>query len=144
VPVFVDTNVLVYARDIAEPMKQARASEWVRALWESDQGRLSIQVLEEFYVTTTRKLRPGLSPQAARADVEDLLAWRPVVLDAAVVKVGWTIEDRFGLSFWDSLVVGAAHVGRCDVLLTEDLPHGAEFDGVRVADPFRTSVGEVL
>ena len=142
-PVFVDTNVLVYARDMADPIKQTRASEWIAHLWQTREGRLSVQVLQEYYVTTTRKLRPGLAPEEARADVNDLAAWSPVVIDIGVVEAAWALEDRFGLSFWDSLVVAAAQVARCDVLLTEDLQHGADLDGVRVFDPFRTPVGEL-
>jgi predicted nucleic acid-binding protein len=143
VPVFVDTNVLVYARDTADPAKHARASEWVAHLWDSAQGRVSVQVLHEFYVTTTRKLRPGLSPAEARADVIDLLAWEPVALDAGILGAAWSLEDRFGLAFWDALIVAAAQVARCEVLLSEDLQHGADLDGVRVADPFRVGVDEL-
>jgi predicted nucleic acid-binding protein len=137
VPVFVDTNVLVYARDTADPVKQARASEWVAALWEGGEGRVSVQVLQEYYVTTTRKLHPGLEPEDARADVLDLAAWSPVVADTQMIASAWSIEDRFGLSFWDSLIVAAAQVARCDVVLTEDLQHGMDLDGVRIADPFQ-------
>jgi predicted nucleic acid-binding protein len=72
VPIFVDTNVLVYARDTAQPGKQPQAAAWVRHLVETRQGRLSYQVLQEYYVTTTRKLHPGLSVEQARADVRDL------------------------------------------------------------------------
>jgi predicted nucleic acid-binding protein len=95
-----------------------------------------MQVLQEYYVTTTRKLRPGLAPDDARADVRDLSAWRPVTLGLEGLEAAWTIEERFGLSFWDALVVAAAHVARCDVLLSEDLQHGLDLDGVRVVDPF--------
>jgi predicted nucleic acid-binding protein len=143
VPIFVDTNVLVYARDASHQPKQARASEWVAHLWETEQGRLSLQVLHEYYVTTTRKLRPGLSRAEARADIEDLLAWRPIELDAWMLGPAWSLEDRFGLSYWDSLIVAAASVAGCDVILTEDLQHGADLDGVRVVDPFQVAVGEI-
>jgi predicted nucleic acid-binding protein len=143
VPVFVDTNLLVYARDTSDPMKHARAAEWMRHLWETGDGRLSIQVLQEYYVTVTRKLRPGLSKDAARADVQDLSAWRPAAIDVESLEVAWSIDDRFGLSFWDSLIVAAAHVAGCEVILTEDLQHGMDLDGVRVVDPFRTSVADL-
>ncbi len=142
-PVFVDTNLLVYARDTSDPTKHARAAEWMRHLWETGDGRLSIQVLQEYYVTVTRKLRPGLSKDAARADVQDLSAWRPAAIDVESLEVAWSIEDRFGLSFWDSLIVAAAHVAGCEVILTEDLKHGMDLDGVRVVDPFRTSVADL-
>jgi predicted nucleic acid-binding protein len=142
VPVFVDTNVLVYARDIADAEKHRQASEWVAHLWESGDGRLSMQVLQEYYVTTTRKLRPGLAPEEARADVLDLAAWSPLVADVQTLASAWTIEERFSVSFWDALIVASAQVARCDVLLTEDLQDGMDLDGVRVADPFRHAPAE--
>ncbi len=138
-PTFVDTNVLVYARDSSETEKQPRAAAWIENLWRSEQGRLSNQVLNEYYVTVTRKLKPGLSPEAARSDCRDLLAWKPVTTDMSLVEAAWSIEDDFGLSFWDSLIVSAALAAECDHLLTEDLEHGRDLHGVRVIDPFRTS-----
>jgi predicted nucleic acid-binding protein len=143
VPVFVDTNVLVYARDRSDQGKQARAMEWMRHLWKTGEGRLSVQVLHEFYVTVTRKLDPGLPPGIARADIRDLAAWHPVPLEVPALEIAWSVEDRFGLSFWDALIVAAAHVAACEVLLTEDLQHGMDLDGVRVLDPFRTRVNDL-
>jgi predicted nucleic acid-binding protein len=137
VSVFVDTNVLVYARDASEPGKQPQALAWIEHLWRTRTGRLSFQVLQEYYVTTTRKLTPGLSPEEARADVRDLLAWRPVPTGAEVLEAGWKVEDRFGRSWSDGLIVAAARVAGCGYLLTEDLQHGSELDGLRVVDPFQ-------
>lgn len=142
-PVFVDTNVLVYARDATDPAKHARASAWMADLWEAGNGRLSVQVLQEYYVTTTKKLRPGLPPEEARADVLDLASWSPVVADVQMMASAWTIEERFDISFWDALIVAAAQVARCEVLLTEDLQHGMDLDGVRVADPFQTAPSDL-
>ena len=142
-PVFVDTNVLVYARDDADPQKQARAQDWMEHLWTSASGRLSVQVLQEFYVTVTRKLQPGLPAEEAKADVRDLAAWRPLRIDEFMIDEAWRLEDRLGLSFWDSLIVAAAQAARCSTLLTEDLQHDLEVDGLRIADPFRTPVGSV-
>ena len=137
-PVFVDTNVLVYARDASEPRKQPAAARWIRSLWERGDGRVSVQVLQEYYVTVTRKLRPGLTPAHARSDVRDLMAWQPVTIDAALLDAAWSIEDRFGLSLWDSLIVAAAQDAGCDSLLTEDLAHGMQLDGLVVASPFES------
>ena len=142
-PVFVDTNVLVYARDASDSDKQATASAWMEHLWRRGSGRLSVQVLQEFYVTVTKKLDPGLSVDEAREDVRDLAAWRPVRIEEALLESAWHIEDRFGLTFWDSLIVAAAHAAACETLLTEDLQHDLEIDGLRVADPFRTPVGSL-
>jgi predicted nucleic acid-binding protein len=143
VTVFVDTNVLVYARDASEPDKQPRAAAWVEHLWRTRTARLSFQVLQEYYATTTRKLEPGLSPDQARADVRNLLAWRPVPVGAQVIEAGWSVEDRFGLSCWDALIVAAARIAGCEYLLTEDLQHGAELDGLQVLNPFRVEAGSL-
>jgi predicted nucleic acid-binding protein len=136
VPVFVDTNVLVYARDASEAQKQERALAWVEHLWRTREGRLSYQVLEEYYVTVTRKLRPGLPPADARADVRALVAWGPVVVDADVLESAWRLESRWRLSFWDAAILAAARSAGCGQLLTEDLEHGRTMGGVRVVDPF--------
>jgi predicted nucleic acid-binding protein len=143
VPVFVDTNVLVYARDVSDPPKQATATAWMEHLWASASGRLSVQVLQEYYVTVTRKLQPGLPRDEAREDVRDLVAWRPVRVDEALLDAAWRVEERFGLSFWDSLIVATAHAAGCETLLTEDLQHDLVIDGLRIADPFRTPVGSL-
>ncbi len=142
-PVFVDTNVLVYARDVSEPDKQPRALAWIEYLWRTQTPRLSYQVLQEYYATTTRKLKPGLSPEAARADIRDLLAWRPVPVGAEMLEAGWLAEDRFGLSCWDALIVAAARITGCEHLLTEDLQHGSDLDGLQVVSPFRTQPGSL-
>ncbi len=142
-PVFVDTNVLVYARDASEPEKQPQAAAWVDHLWRTRSARLSFQVLQEYYATTTRKLTPGLTPEQARADVRDLLAWRPVSLGTELLEAGWSVEDRFGLSCWDALIVAAARIAGCEYLLTEDLQHGAELEGLQVVNPFRVAAGSL-
>ena len=67
----------------------------------------------------------------------------PPAIDVEGLEVAWSIEDRFDLSFWDSLIVAAAHVAGCGVILTEDLQRGMDLDGVRVVDPFRTSVADL-
>jgi predicted nucleic acid-binding protein len=141
VPVFVDTNVLVYARDASDLEKQATAAAWMEHLWTSAGGRLSVQVLQEYYVTMTRKLDPGLTTDEARDDVRDLAAWRPVRIDEAIVEAAWRLEDRYQLSFWDSLIAAAAQAAGCGAVLTEDLQHGLDIDGLRIADPFLTPVG---
>lgn len=135
-PVFVDTNVLVYARDASEPVKQPKSRVWLEHLWRARTGRLSQQVLSEFYVTVTRKLDPGLSRADARAEVRTLQAWRPVVIDGDIVEAAWALEDAHSLSFWDALIIAAAQSARCEHLLSEDLTDGVTYGGVTVIDPF--------
>jgi predicted nucleic acid-binding protein len=130
--------VLVYTRDSAQREKQRQAEAWMVALWGSRRGRLSTQVLAEFYVNATQKLRPGLDRETARADVRALSAWQPLDLDGQVFEQAWRIQDRDKLGFWDALIVSAAQVGGCRYLLTEDLQDGQEIAGVRVVNPFRS------
>ena len=133
-PVFVDSNVLLYALDVADKNKQRAAQAWRSALWSSRMGRLSFQVLGEFYVNAIR-LRPD-AVDDARAEIRDLLAWRPIVTDAALLEHGWKLQDRYRLSYWDALIVAAAKAAGCGYLLTEDLQAGQKLDGVEVVSPF--------
>lgn len=128
--------MLVYVRDSAQRVKQQKAESWMAELWRSRRGRLSTQVLAEFYVNATQKLRPGLDRETARADVRALAAWQPLCLDDRVFEEAWRIQDRDKLSFWDALIVSAAHVSGCGYVLTEDLQDGQEIAGVRVVNPF--------
>lgn len=92
---FVDTNLLVYARDATLPDKQARAAQWLERLWELRAGRLSVQVLQEYYVTVTSKLALGLSAVEARDDVRALMTWEPLAIDGHVMEAAWRVQDRF-------------------------------------------------
>ncbi len=141
-PVFVDTNVLIYAMDEADPNKHAAARIWRAELWRSGRGRVSFQVLQEFYTKVVQKW-PS-SREQARAEARDLLAWLPVTVDGGLVELGWKIQDRFRLSFWDALIVAAAKVSSSRYLLTEDLQAGQDFDGVLVVHPFQGEPGRSL
>ncbi|MFZ0863739.1 MAG: PIN domain-containing protein [Candidatus Sulfotelmatobacter sp.] len=141
-PVFVDSNILIYAVDGADPRKQRVARDWRAELWKSRLGRVSFQVLNEFYVNAVR-LKHAARDEA-RAEVRDLLAWNPVVVDAAVIERGWKLQDRYQLSFWDSLIVAAAKTASCGFLLTEDLEDGQKLDGVEVVNPFLRGPAWVL
>ena len=141
---FVDTNLFVYARDATEPEKQQRVSAWLRALWQSRQGRVSVQVLTEYYVTVTQKLKPGLSREQAWADLRNLAAWRPTPTTFELVEQAWHLQSRYQLSWWDALIIAAARATRCEFLLTEDLQDGQLFDSLRVVDPFRSPPEAVL
>jgi predicted nucleic acid-binding protein len=132
--VFVDTNVLIYAVDRADLQKQQAAQRWREWLWETNRGRISFQVLQEFYVNATKK-QPSAQAEI-RKEIGDLMAWQPITLDAGVMVRAWKIEDRYRISFWDSLIVAAARVANCRYLLTEDLQRGQDFDGVMIVNPF--------
>jgi predicted nucleic acid-binding protein len=140
--VFVDTNVLVYARDASEPEKQPAAARWLEQLWIEQRGRTSIQVLNEYYVTVTRKLRPGMAPEEAWDDVHALLAWEPQAIDADLLGRARDVERRYGTSWRDAMIVAAAQLQNCTLLLTEDLQDGWSCDGVTVCNPFTTGVAD--
>ena len=132
--VFVDTNVLIYAVDRADLRKQQAAQAWREWLWETNRGRISFQVLQEFYVNAIEK-QPSAQVEI-RKEIGDLMAWQPITVDASVIVHTWKIEDCYRISFWDSLIVAAAMIGDCRYLLTEDLPSGQELDGVMIVNPF--------
>ena len=136
-PVFVDTNVFIYAVDQADLRKQQAARDWRAELWKSRRGRTSFQVLQEFFVNVTQKALS--SREDARAEVRDLLAWKPVPVNTITLEHGWKIQDRYKLSFWDALIVAAAKQALCGYLLTEDLQAGQDIDGVMVVNPFRSN-----
>jgi len=135
--IFVDTNVLVYSRDASEPAKQLIAREALKRLWAGKNGRISTQVLNEYYVTVTGKLTRKLSETQAWEDVEDLEAWNPVPVDIYCLKTGRHVQLRYGISWWDSLIVAAASISGCETILSEDLNHGQRYLGMKVVNPFR-------
>jgi len=141
--VFVDTTVLLYARDAAHPRKQERAASWMDYLWHHRKGRLSYQVLQEFYITVTSKLTPGMSKAVARSEVRTLLAWDPIAVDEAVMEKAWMIQDRHGLSWWDALIMAAAQLSGCTSLLTENLQEGQTVGDVQVVNPFKHAPEEL-
>jgi predicted nucleic acid-binding protein len=141
-PVFVDSNVFLYAVDDADPRKQHVARDWRAELWKSRLGRVSFQVLNEFYVNAVR-LKPTASDEA-RAEVRDLMAWNPIAVDATVIESAWKLQDLYQLPYWDSLIVAAAKVAACGFLLTEDLQNGQKLDGVEVVNPFLHKPKSVL
>ena len=141
-PVFVDTNLFVYARDANAAEKQHVARAWLDSLWRERSGRTSTQVLSEYFVTVTRKLRPGLDPADAWDDVAALMTWRPAPNDESALRSAREIQLRHQLSWWDSLVVASALRQQCALLLTEDLQDGTVFGNVTVRSPFRLGAGE--
>jgi predicted nucleic acid-binding protein len=142
--VFVDTNVLVYSRDARDSARHQRAREWVEFLWDTKRGRVSRQVLHEYYVTVTRKLRPGLPTEEARSDVRALFHWLSAVHPEVMIESAWIFQDRCSLSFWNALILGAAQATGCGFVLSEDLPAGQDLEGIRVVSPFLTRPSELV
>jgi predicted nucleic acid-binding protein len=133
---FVDTNVLVYAHDPADPRKRAIA-EAIGSGERGDRLVISTQVLVEFYSVVTRKLSQALPAEVAAARVADLAASPTIPTDAALVRMAVALSRSAQLSIWDALIVAAAQVGRCTRLLSEDLSHGMTYGSVTIENPFR-------
>lgn len=133
---FFDTNVLVYAFDCDELERRKKALSLLER--EAARGRalLSTQVLEEFYVAVTRKLKRPLGEEAAEQATRHLARFAVVVIDPQLVFRGIVRSRVSRLSFWDSLILESAMEGKAEVLYTEDMQHGQEVDGIRIVNPF--------
>jgi predicted nucleic acid-binding protein len=132
---FVDTNVLVYAHDVDAVLKQRVARDALRELWEDGTGLLSPQVLQEFYVTVTRKIATPLPKEDARLVVSTYMTWC-VDMTPAQIAAAFRIEDQAKLGFWDALIIASAAESGATRLLSEDLNAGQIIAGVRIEDPF--------
>ncbi|WP_028925941.1 PIN domain-containing protein [Pseudonocardia acaciae] len=135
--VFVDTNVLIYAHDPRERVKSATADTLLTELWQSGEGALSTQVLQEFYNVATTKLDPKLSPSTARTIVADYAEWAVVETTPQLIVSASILHEHDSVSFWDAMIVEAAMLAGAATLLTEDLQHGRRFGELTVRNPFR-------
>jgi predicted nucleic acid-binding protein len=137
VPSFVDTNVLVYAEDRDAGDKHGRARDLVKELWNRRDGVLSVQVLQEFFVTVTRKVRRPLSAAKALDIVREYLTWTVVNNTGSLLVEAIELQQKARLSFWDALVVQAALETGCEQLYSEDLNHGQRIGTLTIVNPFR-------
>ena len=137
---FVDTSILLCSENGADPAKQATALVWLKVLWQRRMGRISTQVLNEFYLSATQNSRPPMPAGDARAEVRRYALWQPWTTDHATLESAWAIESRYGaqhgLTYRDCLVIAAAqHLG-CTYLLSERMGHEQHYDAVQVINPF--------
>jgi predicted nucleic acid-binding protein len=137
---FCDTNIFVYAHDPSATEKHRRAVQLIDRLWDSGAGTLSVQVLQELFVTLTRKLPSPLDPREARAIIGDLTSWRVIEPAGADVLTAIDCSMRWQISFWDAMLITTAAKGEATVLWSEDLNDGQEYDGVTVRNPFKMPV----
>jgi predicted nucleic acid-binding protein len=139
-PCFVDANVFICSRDPRDPRKRSLAAQWLDHLWRERQGRTSAQAMAEYYAALSQKL--GMAPGLAWQYVERYFAWSPQPVDEALLRRAHEIELRYKLSWWDSMIVAAAQLQNCALLLTEDLQDGAVFGAVTARSPFTLEVRE--
>ena len=135
---FFDTDVLVYLFDSSAPRKKERAQKLLTETVTSGLALLSTQVLQEFFVTVTRKLSQPLAHEQAMGAVRDLSALPIVQVDSGIILAAMAAMRGLRLSFWDALIVQAALRGGAVVLYTEDLHHGQVIEGLTVENPFRS------
>ena len=132
---FVDSNILIYAHDLDAGVKRERAVATLRELWDSGTGRLSVQVLQEFYVNATQKLSTAIARSTAREIVKTYGVWVRHATTVETVTRATEISDLARISFWDALIVASAEEADADELLSEDLNAGQSVVGIRVVNP---------
>ncbi len=141
--VFVDTNVLIYARNARDAGKRARAAAWLLALGSADAAFVNLQVLNELanWILRNERHRPV---EDVRDELASLSAWGASPLTDDDVEIAWAVRRHLGYQWFDCLLVAAACNAGCTVFLTEDMTHGANFEDLTFIDPFRTSPDDVL
>jgi predicted nucleic acid-binding protein len=133
---FVDTNILVYAHDRSAGRKHQLAKNLLEELWNSGEGILSTQVLQELCVSLRRKVTPPLAFDEVRSLLQDYLTWQVVINAADSVVHALDLEARYKISFWDALIVHAAEASGATTLYSEDLGDRQKFGALRVVNPF--------
>jgi predicted nucleic acid-binding protein len=132
---FIDTNILIYAMDQAEPVKQKQSRLLLKEInAESHSGVISTQILQEFYVITTKKL--NLDPLLIKSIMLSFENYEVVTIHAGLIQAAIDCSILNRVSFWDALVIVSAESACCDRLLSEDLNHGQIIRGVKIENPF--------
>jgi predicted nucleic acid-binding protein len=132
---FVDTNILVYAHDRSAGAKHQRAKALVERLWNSGEGALSTQVLQELCINLRRKAARPLSVDEVRLLIRDYSTWEVVASSPTAILKALDIEMRYKISFWDALIVQAAEDVGASILYSEDLAAGQRYGAVQVVNP---------
>ena len=133
--IFIDTNILVYALDKAEPEKQEQARELLRKAESDRLGVISTQVLQEYYVIATRKLK--VDPELAKRIISSLSKLEVVVIGQPIIEKAIDISISNKISFWDALIVSSAIAARCRIIWTADLSHGQSINKIKIVSPFK-------
>lgn len=135
--VFIDTNILVYAHDREAGAKQALAATILDDLWERRTGVVSMQVLQEFYVTVTQKIPRPLATKIAVEILQQYRYWEIAPLQPEDLFSAIALQKTYHLAFWDALIIQAAINAGCDQLLTEDMGHKQHIHSLMLCNPFR-------
>jgi predicted nucleic acid-binding protein len=134
--VFLDTNILIYAHDIDAGIKHDVALSILKTIWQEETGIISTQVIQEFYVNVTRKIPNPITPVQARGIILNYFSWQVEAVEPHTILSASEIEEKYILSFWDSLIIATASQSEAAKILTEDLNHGQTIEGVLIENPF--------
>jgi predicted nucleic acid-binding protein len=134
---FVDSSILIYAHDLDAGVKREQAVARLRELWDSGTGRLSVQVLQEFYVNATQKLATPMARSTAREVIKTYGVWVHHATTVETVTRATEIADLARISFWDALIVASAEEVDADELLSEDLNDGQAIAGIKIVNPLK-------
>ena len=134
---FVDTNVLIYAHDVDAGRKHEIAKDLLRRLWADRAGILSTQVLQEFYVNVTRKLRKPLARPEARSVVDTYAPWCVEGIATSDITAAFRLEDQARIRFWDALIIAVAACAGARRVVSEDLNDGQSIAGMPIQNPFK-------
>jgi len=133
---FVDTNIFVYAYDSSSGKKHETAQALVTKLWKSQSGCISVQVLQELYVSLTKKVNPPIDNDLAAQIIRDLSTWQTYVPGGEDVLQAIEICRRYKISFWDGMIIQSAKCCGCNQIWSEDLNDAQNYDQVRIVNPF--------
>lgn len=134
--VFLDTNILIYAHDIDAGLKHDVSIAILEKIWEEKNGVISTQVIQEFYVNVTRKIPNPITPVQARGIILNYFSWHVEAIEPHTILSASEIEEKYVLSFWDSLIIATACQSEAGKIITEDLNHGQNIEGVLIENPF--------
>jgi predicted nucleic acid-binding protein len=134
---FIDTNILVYAYDKDEKIKNPTARKILLDCWEKKSGIISTQVLQEFYVTITAKLSKKLSINEARELIKDFISWPIEQVTPNDIIDATALQEQYKYSFWDSLIIILAQKSGAEILYSEDLQDGQKIGNLTIKNPFK-------
>ncbi len=135
-PAFVDTNILVYGFDRSESRRRHLAAQLIEGLAANNRLRLSTQVLQEFFVTVTKKIKRPIPAAKALEVMDDLAVWPVFLIDYEAIREAGAICRKLKLSYRDTLILVAARRSNAEIVYSEDLNHGQTIHGVRILNPF--------
>ncbi len=139
--IFIDTNIFVYAFDSSEKEKQNIAQNLLNKNGMSGEIVLSTQVLQEFFVTVTRKLKEPLSIDDARKTIQFFSVYPLVQINPKLILKAIERHQKESFSFWDALIVEAALQANCKILLSEDMQNERQIGKLKILNPFDSSFG---